>query len=183
MAASPLFAQEEMEDITPSGYNYAEMPVGLVNIPVGYDDANPKAPYDYIIDDYYDNGLFIVVGGQMVTGNTYIDRLRPGVSIVDLGGEVGKVFCCSGHQSKVNEIYKDLYNVDLNIPQCTDALNWFNFSWFTDKDNTPIDGAKNNPNIRCRIVMQVCSNAIGEADNIINKVYTMTKQGNVISTT
>ena len=183
LAASPLFAQEAMEDITPSGYDFANMPVGLINIPVGYNEANPKAPYDPIIDQYYDNGLFIVVGGQMVSGTNYIDRLRPGVSVVDLGGEVGRVFCCSGYQSTVNDVYKDTYNVELNIPQCTDALNWFNFSWFTDKDNTPTDGSKENPNIRCRIVMHAHSNAIGEADNIINKVYMMTKQGNVISTT
>ena len=182
-AVSPIFAQEDMEDITPSGYDYATMPVGPVNIPVGYDSANPPTPYDNVIDSYYDNGLFIVVGGQMVTGNTYIDRLRPGVSIVDLGGEVGHVLCCSGFKSNVNDIYKDLYDVELNSPQCTDVLNWFNFSWFTDKDNTPTDGAKTNPNIRCRIVMHVCSNAIDDADNVINKVYTMTKQGNVISCT
>lgn len=181
-AVSPLFAQEDMEDITPSGYNYAEMPVGLVNIPTCYDGANPPAPFDPIIDEYYDNGLFFVVGGQMATGNQYINVLKPGVSIVDLGGEVGHVLCAAGYQSKVNDIYKDLYDVELNVPQCTGALNWFNFSWFTDKDNTPIDGTKENPNIRCRIVMHACSNTISDATSIINKVYMMNKQGNVVST-
>lgn len=181
LAASPVIAQEEMEDITPSGYNYDEMPVGLVNIPVGYDTANPPAPYDPIIQEYYDNGLFIVVGGQMVSGTKYIDRLRPGVSIVDLGGEVGKVLTVSGHESKVNDVFKNLYNVELNVPQCTDALNWFNFGWFTDPNNTPDDGTADEPNIRCRIVMNICSNSIGEADNVINKVYMMDNQGNVRS--
>lgn len=183
LAASPVFAQEAMEDITPSGYNFDAMPVGLVNIPTCYDNANPPAPFDPIIEEFYDNGLFFVVGGQMATGKQYINVLKPGISIVDLGGEIGHVLCCSGYKSNVNDIYKDLYNVDLNIPQCTDALNWFNFSWFTDKDNTPTDGSKTNPNIRCRIVMHICSNAIGDADNVVNKVYMMTKQGNVVSCT
>lgn len=183
LVAFPIFAQEEMEDITPSGYDYANAPVGLVDIPVGYNTANPPTPYDNVINTYYNNGLFFVVGGQMVEGANYIDRIRPGVSIVDLGGEVGHVLCVSGYQSKVNETYKTLYDVDLNIPQCTGALNWFNFSWFTDKDNTPINGTATAPNIRCRIVMNICSNAVGEADNVIDKVYMMNKQGNVVSTT
>jgi hypothetical protein len=180
-AATSVFAQEDMEDITPSGYNYDNAEVGLVTIPVGFDEANPPAPYDDLINNYYNNGLFITVGGQMVSGNNYIDILRPGVSIVDLGGQVGKVLCASGYQSKVNDIFKELYEVDLNIPQCTGALNWFNFSWFTDPNNTPDNGTADKPNIRCRIVMNACSNAIGEADDIINKVYMMDKQGNVRS--
>ena len=31
--------------------------------------------------------------------------------------------------------------------------------------------------------MHICSNAIGDADNVVNKVYMMTKQGNVVSCT
>ena len=69
-AASSLFAQEDMEDVTPKGYDYANASVGLVNIPVGFDTANPPAPYDDLIENYYTNGLFITVGGQMISGAT-----------------------------------------------------------------------------------------------------------------
>lgn len=181
-AASSLFAQEDMEDVTPKGYDYANASVGLVNIPVGFDTANPPAPYDDLIENYYTNGLFITVGGQMISGATYIDSIRPGVSIVDLGGEVGKVLCVSGHKSGANDKFKELYDVDMNIPQCAGALNWFNFSWFTDPNNTPTDGSETAPNIRCRIVMNAYSNTPLDAENIINKVYCMNKRGNVVAT-
>ena len=59
------------------------------------------------------DGIFAINGGQMPNGtNAKSDKLKAGISIVDMGGEVGKVLCINGAKSNFNTTF----NVD--YPQC-----------------------------------------------------------------
>ena len=176
MTASGAFAQNE--DITPSKYKYADKEVGQELIDGIYTGANIPAPCDEIVKEKYNNGLFAVAGGQFANpAQPYAKDLQAGTSIVDLGGEVGKVLCINGKNSKFNE----KYNVE--FPKCTGTLNWFNFNWFMDPKNTPtISGEVSDAtrNIRVRVMLNVYSNTPGEADNIINAAYMVSNQGNIM---
>lgn len=177
MTAGSAFAQDV--DVTPSKYKYANKEVGQELIDGFVTGANISAPCDALINEKYNNGMFIVAGGQF--GNTaqpYAKDLQAGTSIVDLGGEVGKVLCINGANSKFNEKY------NVKFPQCTGTLNWFNFNWFMDPKNTPTISGKEvsdaTRNIRVRVVLNVYSNKPGEADNIINSAYMVSNQGNMM---
>lgn len=177
MTAGSAFAQDV--DVTPSKYKYANKEVGIEVIDTFFTGSNVNAPCDELIQKKYNNGLFVVAGGQF--GNTaqpYAKDLQAGTSIVDLGGEVGKVLCINGVNSKFNEKY------NVKFPQCTGTLNWFNFNWFMDPKNTPTikDATDATRNIRVRVVLNVYSNKPGEADNIINAAYMVSNQGNVMPT-
>lgn len=177
MTAGGAFAQDV--DVTPSKYKYADKEVGQEAIDGFITGANIAAPCDKLIEEKYNNGMFIVAGGQF--GNTaqpYAKDLQAGTSIVDLGGEVGKVLCINGKNSKFNEKY------NVKFPQCSGTLNWFNINWFMDPKNTPTISGKEvsdaTRNIRVRVVLNVYSNKPGEADNIINAAYMVSNQGNVM---
>lgn len=177
MTAGSAFAQDV--DVTPSKYKYADKEVGQEKIDGFVTGANIAAPCDELIKEKYNNGLLIAAGGQF--GNTaqpYAKDLQAGTSIVDLGGEVGKVLCINGANSKFNEKY------NVKFPQCTGTLNWFNFNWFMDPKNTPTISGKEvsdaTRNIRVRVVLNVYSNKPGAADNIINSAYMVSNQGNMM---
>lgn len=177
MTAGGAFAQDV--DVTPSKYKYADKEVGQEKIDGFYNTANLPTPSDEIIKEKYNNGLFAVAGGQLANPEQpYAKDLQAGTSIVDLGGEVGKVLCINGANSKFNEKY------NVKFPQCTGTLNWFNFNWFMDPKNTPTISGKEvsdaTRNIRVRLVLNVYSNKPGEADNIINAAYMVSNQGNVM---
>lgn len=174
-AVGTAYAQDI--DLTPSNYKYAERQVGQETIAKFFTGANIPAPCDAIVSENYNNGLFVVAGGQFANDKQpYAKDLQAGTSIVDLGGEVGKVLCINGANSKYNDKYK------MDYPQCTGTLNWFNFDWFTDPNNTPTDGgsADAERNIRVRVVFNVYSNTPDETANVINSAYMMTNQGNVM---
>lgn len=178
MTAGGAFAQDV--DVTPSKYKYADKEVGQEAIDGFVTGSNIAAPCDKLIEEKYNNGLFYVAGGQF--GNTaqpYAKDLQAGTSIVDLGGEVGKVLCINGKNSKFNETY------NVKFPQCTGTLNWFNFNWFMDPKNTPTISGKEvsdaTRNIRVRVVLNVYSNKPDEAEGeIISAAYMVSNQGNVM---
>ncbi len=175
MMASVAFAQEGT-DFTPSQYKYGERTsVGQETIQKFYTGANPNAAnLRNDVVEGFDNGFFFVAGGQFANpAQTYAQDLQSGTSVVDLGGEVGKVLCINGVNSKFN----DTYNMD--YPQCTGGLNWFNFDWCTDPENTPAGGTAEEPNIRVSITLNVFSNTPGAANAIINKVYAQDAENNV----
>lgn len=172
--AGSLFAQENV-DVTPTKYKFANQPVGKLEISKFYTGANISAPCDALIEELYNDGLLVVAGGQFAnTAQPYATDLQNGVSIVDLGGEVGKVMCVNG----VNSNYNTLYGMD--YAKCTGGLNWFNFNWFMDPQNTPVDGSAENPNIRVRVVMNIYANTLNEGDVLVDKAYMVTNQGNVL---
>lgn len=171
--AGSVFAQENV-DLTPAYYKFADQPIGQYKIMNFFHKANPDMSPAQIVEENYNEGAFIVAGGQFA-GNpnvTYAQDLQAGTSIVDLGGEVGKVMCVNGVNSTYNTI------TGMNYAQCTGSLNWFNFNWFMDPANTPVDGTAETPNIRVRLVLNIYANTLDEAANVINSAYMMSAQNN-----
>ena len=181
LAAGSAFAQEET-DITPSMYKYGERTtVGQETIQRAFHGANANGvTVDSLrraaVEEFESKGgFFFVSGGQFHNAaNGYAANVQAGTSIVDLGGEVGKVLCINGQKSKFNEKY------DTNYPAITGGTNWFNLDWTTDPNNTPTGGSKEMPNIRIRIVMNTFSNTPGAADAIINSITAVTCQNGVV---
>lgn len=169
------FAQD---DITPSNY-YFNNAESFSYGPVAYTGANIGSPVWTTIggDDIWNNGLCVAVGGQF--GNEaqpYFTDLKAGTQLVNLGGEVGQVWCLSGKNSQINAKLDELGYTDIpEIQNCTGELNWFNLNWFTDPNNTP--EAKDGY-IHVKIVLNVFSNGMPD-ENIINKIYAVTDQGGV----
>lgn len=172
--AGSMFAQENV-DLTPAYYKFANQSVGQYKIMQFFTGANIPAPCDNLIAESYNEGLFVVAGGQFANpAQPYAQDVQAGTSIVDLGGEVGKVMCVNGFNSNYNA------TTGMDYAQCTGSLNWFNFNWFMDPNNTPTDGTAEAPNIRVRVVMNICANALDESANIVNSAYMVTNQGNVM---
>jgi hypothetical protein len=185
--SSSVFAITE-EDITPAGYSFSKLTTFAAS-PFTFTGANIGVPVWTTCKgaDNYHDGMLVIGGGQFAnTAQPYYKDACAGISIVDLGGEVGKVFAMSGVNSKVNDKLKELYNVDMQIPSCTGSLNWFNLNWFTDPNNTPksataagANGVPTDCNIRVRLVMNVFANTLGETNAIVNKSYAVSDQGGI----
>ena len=173
MVTGTMFADEE--DITPKAYIYNDWTTSTFTFDGFYDTANPSAPIWTTVDgdNLYNNGLVIAVGGQMTTA--YQDIVASAVSIVDLGGTVGKVFAISGAQSNINTALYNLYGVEMDIPLASSGMNWFNIDWFSDPNNTPT-GDTNV--IHVRLTMNMYSNTFSTATPI-DKCYPMDNQNNV----
>ena len=168
------------EDITPKGYDFNNLSE-FHYVDKAFTGANLPIPVYQSIggDAAWKDGACAVAGGQF--GNAaqpYFNDLKAGTSLVDLGGEVGKVFCISGMNSKINEKLKELYDVDMNIPKCTGGLNWFNINWLSDPKNTPVSDGKATQ-IRVRLVLNVFANSLSEANNIVNSAYAVVDQGGI----
>ncbi|WP_455586772.1 T9SS type A sorting domain-containing protein [Bacteroides sp.] len=170
LTAASVVAQT---DITPSRYKFADQPVG----PYVFDylhlgGSNPGAADFQAVRDDFPEGCFMF-GGAKVT-YTSMDvaatkALQAGINIVDLGGNVGKVFCFRGKDSKY----------EIGNPT-TETPNWFNLNFFTDPARTPLSadaGATNK--IRVRIVYSAYKNTIALATSIL-KFYCSTAGNNVI---
>lgn len=185
LIATALFGVSTMsaiveEDITPKGYDFNSLSE-FHYLETAYTGANLPVPVWKSIggDAAWNDGICAVAGGQF--GNTaqpYFTDLKAGTSLVDLGGEVGKVFCISGMNSKINDKLKELYGVEMNIPSCTGGLNWFNINWLTDPKNTPVGNGETSQ-IRVRLVMNVYANSLSEANNIVNSAYAVVNEGGI----
>ena len=142
MGGVNLYAQSS-QDITPAKYKYSTRSVGQEAISGFFTAANPKAAdIKNLIQTKYDNGLFFVCGGQM--GNEVNQSgLKEGTSIVDMGGEVGKVLCINGANSDFNKIY----NVSYSKNNKGNITGWVDLNWTTDPKNTPTNGSETAPNI------------------------------------
>lgn len=174
--AGSMFAQEDV-DVTPGRYKFANQPVGQYKLDAFYGGANANnhngvavSPVT-IAEEHYNDGA-VTIHGAIVGG--FFDQLQAGTSIVDLGGEVGKVLCINGMNSNYNTIY------GMDYAKCTSGLNWFNFNWFMDPQNTPTNGSAENPNIRVRVVLNIFANALNESANVINAAYMMSSQNNML---
>ena len=170
---------QELEDITPAGYDFGSKEVGQLTIQEFLTGANQSA-YFMQNSDKYDEGLFFVCGGQFANpAQTYAADLQAGVSIVDLGGDAGKVWCVSGMNSTINDVLKEKFGVDLGGRRSIGPHNWFNFDWATDPQNTPTTNDKDKVfNIRCRLVLNIFANDMREGNDLINHVYCMDDANN-----
>lgn len=123
------------------------------------------------------DGIFAINGGQMPNGtNAKSDKLKAGISIVDMGGEVGKVLCINGAKSNFNTTF----NVD--YPQCPNDDNfgylWLN--WFSD-NRTPIC-SNTERKIRIKVVMNIYANEANASSNVIGQMLAKTKT-NILAVT
>lgn len=173
MGGVNLYAQSN-QDITPAKYKYSTRPVGQEAISGFFTAANPKAAdINNLIQTKYDDGLFFVCGGQM--GNTANQkRLLEGTSIVDMGGEVGKVLCINGANSDFNNIY----NVSYHKNNSGNITGWVNLNWTTDPATEhTINGSETAPNIHVKIVMNVYAGSTNQFKdlNIFDYVKTLGK--------
>ena len=142
-----LYAQSS-KDITPfTKYDYSTHSVGQETIGGFFANANPNR--DYLINNY-NEGLFVVCGGQMIKDPANQEKLQDGTYIVDMGGEVGKVLCINGANSDFNDTFNVSYHKNSG-----DITGWVNLNWTTDPITTPTDGTAEDPNIHVKIVMNV----------------------------
>lgn len=168
-----LYAQSS-QDITPAKYKYSTRSVGQETISGFFTAANPKAAdINNLIQTKYDDGLFFVCGGQM--GNTANQkRLLEGTSIVDMGGEVGKVLCINGANSDFN----NTYNVSYHKNNSGNITGFVNLNWTTDpKTEHTTNGSETAPNIHVKIVMNVYAGSTNQFKdkNIFDYVKTLGK--------
>lgn len=173
MGGVNLYAQSS-QDITPAKYKYSTRPVGQETISGFFTAANPKADQiQDLINTQYKGGLFFVCGGQM--GNEVNQsRLQEGTSIVDMGGEVGKVLCINGANSDFNNIY----NVSYPKNNKGNITGWVNLNWTTDPATEhTTNGSETAPNIHVKIVMNVYAGSTNQFKdlNIFDYVKTLGK--------
>lgn len=173
MGGVNLYAQSS-QDITPAKYKYSTRSVGKDTISGFFAKANPDAAdiNDLILTKYND-GLFFVCGGQM--GNTNNQkRLSEGTSIVDMGGEVGKVLCINGANSDFNKIY----NVNYPKNNSGNITGFVNLNWTTDPATEhTTNGSATAPNIHVKIIMNVYAGSTNQFKdkNIFDYVKTVGK--------
>lgn len=171
-----LYAQSN-EDITPfTKYDYSTRSVEKETIGGFYAGAHPNETTMTTFVKNYNNGFFFICGGQM--GNTtYQTNIQAGTSIVDLGGEVGKVLCINGSKSDFNTTQKS------DLPQCGFADGWVKLNFLSDPTTTPTGGSAAAPNIHVKIVMNVYSNASNATANILEGTNIISRVGgNVYAT-
>lgn len=171
-----LYAQSS-KDITPfTKYDYSTHSVGQDTIGAFYQGAHPDDATMKTFVKNYNNGFFFICGGKM-NNTTYQENLQAGTSIVDLGGEVGKVLCINGSNSDFNTTQKS------DLPQCGFADGWVKLNFLSDPTTTPTGGSKNSPNIHVKIVMNVYSNASNATANILEGTNIISRVGgNVYAT-
>lgn len=168
-----LYAQNS-QDITPAKYKYSTRSVGKEAIRGFFAKANPDAAdINDLILNKYDDGLFFVCGGQMANTNNQ-KRLSEGTSIVDMGGEVGKVLCINGANSDFNKIY----NVNYPKNNSGNITGFVNLNWTTDPATEhTTNGSETAPNIHVKIVMNVYAGSTNQFkdQNIFDYVKTVGK--------
>ena len=178
MGGVNLYAQSS-KDITPAKYKYSTRSVGQEvvdgfckggNISLPNKDNNYNDQMTPLLKKY-NNGLFAINGGQMPDGttNTNSNNLQAGISIVDMGGEVGKVLCINGANSNFNKTFNvDYAKCSANIP----GYLWLN--WFSDPNKTPSCTDKSR-NIRIKVVMNIYANEANASKNVISQVLAKTR--------
>ncbi|MCK9508020.1 MAG: hypothetical protein M0Q54_06245 [Pigmentiphaga sp.] len=163
VASVVLFAEV---DITPSRYIFANQPIGQYKADAANAGANPPAGWADPVSKF-DNGYFVLAGGPAVF--TSLDAVQPaavqeGINIVDLGGEVGKVFVMRGKTSTLN----------VGTPMGSGyAGAWFNLNFYFDKNTAPV-----RENVRVRLVFSIYENVISPTGSSLGKFYTQNSQNN-----
>lgn len=133
-------------DVTPSRYVFSDLSVGSYAIDNAVNSANPPIGYADAVDNF-NNGYIIINNGSWQTGqmdHANVKAITDAMSIVDLGGEVGKVFCMKGKDSTFP--YGTTASSGVNI-------GWWNMSFYTDKANV----AKEEK-VRFSIVFKIIEN-------------------------
>lgn len=178
MGGVNLYAQSS-QDITPAKYKYSTRSVEKEVVDGFFNGANISVDLmkSFLESHQNTDGIFAINGGQMPNGtNAKSDKLKAGISIVDMGGEVGKVLCINGAKSNFNTTF----NVD--YPQCLsdDNFGYLWLNWFSD-NRTPIC-SNTERKIRIKVVMNIYANEANASSNVIGQVLAKTKT-NVMAVT
>jgi len=186
MVAAPTFAQYDT-DITPGRYKFNTQDNaedGLYHLDAYITTgANPTAGYGQTTVKPNWNDGFIMLHGAKAQIETINEYVSAGLSIVDLGGEVGKVLCLNGKDSKFNSIY------GTNIPQMSGNPAWCGLNFYSDPDNTPVNSAgksdieadrsKATKVIRVRLTLNIFKNQIDTENPVFSDLYCSNNQNGV----
>lgn len=185
MGGVNLYAQSS-QDITPAKYKYSTRSVGQEDVDGFFKGGNISAAADnnqmaQLLKKFENaDGIFAINGGQMPEGTTSdkSDKLKAGISIVDMGGEVGKVLCING----VNSNFNTIFNVDYpKCKKCSDNnFGYLGLNWFFNK--TKDFGSLEKRNFHIKVVMNIYANENKISSNVISQVVTKTKTNNVVVT-
>ena len=163
------FSVNAQTDITPERFVFANQELGEYKIDYFYSGANPDKGWQMAIDQS-DNGFFVVAGapGKLVASeevptSNMGQSIQKLTTIVDLGGEIGKVLCMKGQSSNYE-------NGAENIPGAD--IGWFNYNFYSPKSQTPV-----NKSVRIRLVFN-CVHNDAENAGALFKMYSSTNQNN-----
>jgi hypothetical protein len=117
-------------------------------------------------DQWSENtGLTVLSGNPGVSGYNVLTK---GISIIDMGGEIGRVLCINGNGSNFNSfVQENMGAADFNAPAMASGTGYWHINWFAGPDTykngnggenatIPTDG-----NIRVRITFNVFANSFG----------------------
>lgn len=158
LAVSNVNAQT---DITPERFVFANQELGEYKIDYFNAGANPSDDLQ-LADDNSDNGFFLLCAGAPNVGTSgeeagtaMTKAIQSATTIIDLGGEIGNVFCSKGTKSLYEEGAQ-------NLPSET-SIGWFNYSFYLPKTATPQDGK-----VRIRVVFNVVYNNQASENTLCN---------------
>ena len=200
LGALCTFAQNQGTEATPNGYKFNQ----ISELP--WLDSFATAS-NFTTSSRLGNGVWVnlgasadaiwaaddgLLGCSWVKDQEMYDAIMEGTQLVDLGGQVGKVFCWQGKFSNLKEcLERDYPNDDWsNIPDPVDygmPQAWaFNF-WLNPNDNF----TKNLGYYRLRMVVNACHHATNDdmdngiydftGEDVIKAIFQMNNQGNQTS--
>lgn len=161
LTASGAYAQN---DITPDRFKFANQPEGEYKINYFNAGANPPTGWQLPIDNS-DAGYLVLAGAppklgqseELPTSNMG-QSIQKLTTIVDLGGEIGKVLCIKGPKSGYENGAANIADADIG---------WFNFNFYSPYSKTPISlsGEAEKP-IRVRMVFSIVHNTQTSTDEM-----------------
>lgn len=166
-------------DITPANYRfntattipwYPTLTTGA-NLPatgMGVWESNPAYA------ENWNDGLIAIASAGQAEAN--FQNLLNASSIIDLGGEVGRVYCFVGQKSgaidKLTELYPD--GDFSNVPVQKGGVAGWNYNFFTDPAKTPTD---KDGYIHFRMVLNVYHNSF-DGSQVFQNFYHADNQNN-----
>ena len=158
-----MMAQETLTDITPKAYDWANQPVGTQMV---IKHSDPSWNTDYKFAWTLGGSEYLANGGCISANNTSDPtEVMNGTAVVDLGGDIGKVMCINGANSRAQEV--------LGFTTAASIDNMIQINIFTNPDNTP-----RSQWIRCKLVLNIFSNEISTTDGVISNMYFMDADNN-----
>lgn len=147
-------------DVTPARYVFADQKEGPYSYDEAYAGANTPNSYANAVDKFHD-GYIVIHNGQFGAGLDAAPNamyVQSGTSVVNMGGEVGKVLCIKGANSTF-PLGK--------AAEGTFGIGWWNMSLYT-KSDLPIETP-----VRFRIVFKIVENTPDISNGMLSaRAYT-----------
>ena len=135
------------------------------------------------LSQHYNDGLIVIASAGQ--SQVHFDSYSQGVSLVDLGGEVGQVFAFIGSglnpttKENVKTILQKYYLPDTDLTdvptQGNDGVQGYTLNFFSDPANTPV---RATGYVRVKIVMNVFTVDYDADQNAFSQIYFVDNQGN-----